>query len=337
MERMFSVIGCQHGHIGSFIGEMIALGYSCKGIYESGDRKLAAGIAERYGVPFLDDMEEALAPEIGIVGSAALNNEKINIIELCESRGKHIMVDKPAVTCHDGLSRLEAVIGRGRIQIGMMLTERFRPVTVTLKQAIESGELGDIVSLSFRKPHRLAGGARAPLFFNKENNGGLIVDILVHDFDLLRWLTGKEVTSMQSVMTKTMMPEHPTFYDVAVAQVVMEDAALAQLYADWHTPDKSWTYGDSRLFVCGTKGSAELRLNGDPALAKEELMFTVTGREPLARKELQPVPHKLCEDFLGRIEGKPSVLTQHDVLMVSRLTVEADERAQLIDKTAAVV
>lgn len=337
MPYPFAIIGCQHGHISTFIREMLDRGHSCSGIYDAGNPKLARMFSERYGIPLVDEVETLLDSSVQIIGSSAINNEKIDIVEMCERYGKHVMVDKPIVTGRAGLERLEAVIKRGTIQVGMLLTERFRPAVHALKQKIAAGELGDIVSISMRKPHNLKPASRHAWHFSSETNGGIIVDLFIHDFDLLRWLTGREIVSVQSMKTKNMLPEYPTFYDTACAQIQLEGGIIGQLYADWHTPGKSWTWGDCRIFVSGTAGCAELRMNGDPAVsAKEELLFRITHDEPFGKVEPEIVPVTVSEDFLRRIEGQPGIITHRDVLLASRASVEADENAVVIDNTATV-
>ncbi|WP_284639255.1 Gfo/Idh/MocA family protein [Paenibacillus silviterrae] len=320
----FSIIGCQHAHIGIFIGEMLELGYSCCGIYEKENHELARSIAEKFGIPLVEDIEALLDKSVTIVGCASINEEKIDVIELCESRGKHVMIDKPAVTSADGLERLKAVIERERIQIGMLLTERFHPAVYTLKQHIDQGLLGDIVSVGMRKPHRLDAEKRPEWFFSKQQSGGILIDLLVHDFDLLRWFTGKEIRTMDGYIGKTILPEHPTFYNSVSVQVVMQDCIVGQLYADWHTPNGSWTWGDGRIFVTGTEGFAELRLAGDPLVREEALMIQVSHKEPTALVPLQQPAWTITEDFIRRIEGRPSILSHHDIAKSCEATIAAD-------------
>jgi predicted dehydrogenase len=326
----FSVIGCQHAHIKSFIGEMLELGYPCAGIYEPDNRELAASVAREFDVPLVEDEETLLGDGVAFVGCAAVNNRKIEWIERCERYGKHVMLDKPAVTNRDGLERLEAVAARGRIQIGMLLTERFCSAIYTLKQQIDQGVIGDVVSIGMRKPHRLNASYRPSWFFSREQSGGIVVDLLIHDFDLLRWFTGKEVQASHGFIGKKLLPEHPTFYDTANLQVHMQGGLIAQLYADWHTPEKSWTWGDGRIFVTGTEGFAELRLMGDPFVSEEPLMLCITHREAPVRVDLQRPTATISEDFVNRVNGKPSFISQEDVLRAMRATIEADEQSIII-------
>jgi len=331
MTYTFGIIGCQHGHISMFISEMLELGHTCAGIFDDGDSGMPESIARRFGLPLVRDRDELLSPSVQIIGSSAVNNRKIDVIELCERHGKHVMLDKPIVSGRGGLDRLANVFGRGAIQVGMLLPTRFKSTTVALKRMAEAGELGDLVSISMRKPHKLTPSKRLDWHFSKEQNGGIIVDLLVHDFDYVRWLTGKEFKSVQSIAAKNILPEYPHFYDVTTAQIVLEGGGVAQLYADWHTPEACWSWGDCRIFVVGTRGSAELRMSGDPAVDMGELMFSMTHDQPFARVDTVKESLTMCGDFINRIEGRPSRVSHRDLLLVSQATVEADERAVMLN------
>jgi predicted dehydrogenase len=330
--RQFSIIGCQHAHIGIFISEMLALGYTCAGIYEDENHQLAQSFSDKFGIPIVEDKEKLLGDSISIVGCASINEDKINVIELCEIHGKHVMLDKPAVTSADGQKRLKSVIERGRIQIGMLLTERFHPAVYTLKKQIEEGRLGDIVTIGMRKPHRLNAADRPAWFFSKQQSGGILIDLLIHDFDLLRWFTGKEIERIDGYVGKTILPEYPSFYNTASLQVVMNDCIVAQLYTDWHTPDQSWTWGDGRIFVTGTQGFAELRLQGDPFVNETaSLMIQLTNQGPAALVPLQDPPYTITADFIQRIQGSDSVLSHEDILKATEATITADGLATYLN------
>ncbi|GGD88438.1 Gfo/Idh/MocA family protein [Paenibacillus nasutitermitis] len=329
MNGHFSIIGCEHPHIQMFILDMIKLGHTCTGIYEPRNHELAGSISKEFSIPLVTDIEACLGPSVEFVGSAAINNEKIDIIEKCEQRGKHILIDKPAVTDPIGLERLEKVIRREKIQIGMMLTSRFSRSLQSLKDKIESGELGEIVHIAIQKPHRLNPLTRPQWHFSRKQCGSIIIDLLVHDFDLLRWLTGKELKTCQGFAVKRILPEYPDFFDMASIQVLMEGNIVGNLYADWHTPDKSWSWGDSRIFVVGTKGKAEVRQSGDPLVSRDELLLVVSHNKKLESCTLKLVQGNLTEDFIARARGTSSIsmISHKDILKASAATIEADRSA----------
>jgi predicted dehydrogenase len=329
MQGKFAIIGCEHGHIGAFIREMLELGYECAGIYEPSNRDLAHAMGDPLGIPVVDDRELLLGDDVLIIGSSAINRDKIAIVELCEQRGKSIMLDKPAVVDRVGLEKLHQVIERGKIQVGMFLSERVRPSVYTLAEHIREGLLGEIVSIGTRKPHRLSPHNRRPWFFDKAQSGGIIVDLLIHDFDLLRWLTGMEIAQISGLISKNTMPEHPTFYDAASVQVLLDGGITAQLYADWHTAGRSWTWGDCRIFVSGTLGYAEIRLEGDPLLSEgnEGLYLQVTDKEAWHRVDTIESPLTITGDFVNRVKGGAGLLSHKDIWHAAKASIEADEAA----------
>ncbi len=327
----FSIIGCQHMHISIFIEEMIELGYTCAGIYESENKELLHAIAEKYQLKIVDEVELLLGQEVSIVGCAAINNEKIDIIELCEKHGKHVMVDKPLVTNKADFIRVENVMNRGNIQVGMLLTERFRPALHTVKEKIDQGDIGEIVSIEIRKPHRLKADERPSWHFSKKQCGGIVVDLFIHDFDLLHWLTDQNVMNIVGYASKNILSEYPEFYDVASLQVLTDKGVVGTLYADWHTPNRSWTWGDCRIFIVGTKGTFELRLSGDPLIHEDELVIRITHDEKVSQVKLNEVPTSISEDFLNRIDGKDSLIRGKDILRATKETLRADDEIQFIN------
>ncbi|WP_240041100.1 Gfo/Idh/MocA family protein [Paenibacillus ginsengarvi] len=334
-ERQFSVIGCQHAHIGIFIDEMLKLGYSCAGIYEEEGCELPRTLADQYGVPLTRNKEELLGENVAFVGCSAINSDKLDVIELCESRGKHVMVDKPAAVSREGLERLKAVVERNRIQIGMLLTERFHPAIYTVKKQIEKGALGDIVTIGMRKPHRLNAASRPEWFYSKRLSGGILIDLLVHDFDLLRWLTGKELVTIGGYVGKTIMPEHPTFYNSASLQVVLEDSIVAQLYADWHSPVGGWSWGDGRIFVTGTDSFVELRLHGDPLVGLDPVVIRSTNGESVECLPALEPPCTITQDWLRRIGGEASMITHDDIVKATEATILADQAVTYLNRFEA--
>jgi predicted dehydrogenase len=329
----FAVIGFRHFHILEFIDEMIALGHQFVGILEVENEAYRDKVVEKYQVKKFDSVQDLLRDSIDIVGCADINVRKMDVIECCEQNGIHIMVDKPAVTTLKQYGRLEKVLTANRIQVGMMLTERFQPVFQTLKSFIDQKKFGDITHISMRKPHRL-GSKREAWFFSKSLSGGIIVDLLVHDFDLLRWLTGKKVTHLQGYTMKNSLPEYEDFYDTASLSVLLDNKLPVQLYTDWHTPSASWTWGDGRVFITGTKGCAELRLQGDPFIEKQSLFFYGNHQAPIEKIPLQQQQDdNLTADFLNRIQGKTHMITHQSILNATLDTLLADAKVIKINRT----
>jgi len=326
----FGVYGCRHAHIAEFVDEMLELGHEFVGIYET-ELDIARGMAERYKVPIFDREEELLDLRPDVIGTSAINNRKIDIIELCNRNGIHVMADKPIVTDREGYARLERVIRQGRIHVGMMLTERFNPPIYALWKMIHEGWLGQLVSLTFIKPHKLFEKKRAPWHFSKEENGGIAIDLLIHDIDLLRWFTGSELESCSGYIKKTAYPQYESFYDSVNAVVKMGNGVIAILETDWWMPDSYFTYGDGRILCVGTRGRVEVRTTGDCQAKGPPFALLIKDTEVYVRCEDGVVPVTLTRDFINRIEGsREIIISAEDVLMSSLAAIEIDESLEEI-------
>lgn len=111
---------------------------------------------------------------------------------------------------------------------------------------------------------------------------------------------------------------YPGFYDDAWALLRLEGGAIASLHVDWWTPEKYHTYGDGRLFVTGTKGTAEVFTTGRGASSPESALYA--NYDGIAREEpLTAAPSCTTQDFLGGISDAHSPTISHrDILMATR-------------------
>ncbi|MFC5648197.1 Gfo/Idh/MocA family protein [Paenibacillus solisilvae] len=321
----FAIVGCQHSHIKIFIDQMLELGHRFVGIFDQSQYFLPGKYAEHYNVPLLSSLGELLELGVQVIGNADRNDRKIDVIEWAETHGIHVMTDKPIAIDRDGLERLYKVIEHDRIKIGMMLTERYEPTLYTLKTLIDQGELGELIDFTFLKPHKVNLPSRPDWFFMKSVNGGLIIDILIHDIDLLRWYTNKEIVHFQGVLVKNILPEFPDFYDNTQVGLVMEDRITAVLKSDWLMPEAFDMWGDGRIFVTGSKGRAEVRSAGDVFGQPGPFLSLVTHHRKAIRVDLTNAPNNLTEDFLNKIANKPHLLSTGDIYESNKAVLAINE------------
>jgi predicted dehydrogenase len=240
------------------------------------------------------------------------------------------MLDKPLITTMYDYESVARIVNEGRIKIGLMLTERFNPPLYTLYKLIKAGELGELINFTFLKPHLLREETRPTWHFSKEKNGGILIDLLIHDFDLLRWYTGSSVEEFSGYMRRRDCSKYPDFYDSIHMIVKMKNKVTATKEADWWMPDPPrWIYGDSRIFCAGTKGRAEMRTTSDAADAGNvsyRIHYIKDGGDYEILNNEEP-PVTLTEDFINRIVGKKDiVISGRDILDATYDTLLADSR-----------
>jgi predicted dehydrogenase len=205
----------------------------------------------------------------------------------------------------------------------MLLTERFCPPFVELKRLVDAGELGRIASVVALRPHEFQLAEREPWMVREDLEGGILVDLAIHDADLARWYTGEELVSVTARQVQKGWPQFPGFWDVGHASFMTNTGTPVTLEADWLTP--RGTPWDCRFFLTGTDGAAEVR-----SLHFRELLWWRHGGTRQHRKFPRERPDSPGQDLLRRIRGQqPQVLTAADAFAATRAVLMARESARL--------
>lgn len=323
----FGVIGCAHSHIFGIINDMIKLGGQFKGVFN--DRSVnSAKIVEKYNVPIYDDINELRVQGIEIACTSAVNYMKHDIIRLCAEKNVHVMADKPLVVNKDQYEKIKEVISSGKIQVGLDLSLRFDPTIYTMKKLIDDGAIGQLLSIEIFSPHKLGPESRPEWHFNKNQGGGITVDLLVHSIDIFRWITGSNIVEHSGIVTKSILKDKPDFYDVSQFMVRGSTGISGYFRADWHIPDKYWSWGDIRIFCTGSNGLMEARVVGDPITREKGLiLYGMDGGAQYA--EIENPGKTATIDFIDRIEGRKHLITHEDILEATRLSVDFDNCAKI--------
>jgi myo-inositol 2-dehydrogenase/D-chiro-inositol 1-dehydrogenase len=153
----------------------------------------------------------------------------------------------------------------GTVQIGHQ--RRFDPGYLEAKRAFEAGELGWIHSLRAVTCDM----APPPVEF-LAGSGGLFRDCSVHDFDILRWLTGREIVEVYARGSNNGDPAIGAVGDVdtALALVTFDDGTLGTVSASRY----NGAGHDVRLEIQGSAGSLMVGLDEKSALASAEAGVT---------------------------------------------------------------
>ena len=248
--------------------------------------------AAKYGVPgakVYTDYTELLKDEtIDVVHVLTPNVAHCPITVDAFAAGKHVMCEKPmAATTEDAEKMMEAWKKSGKkFTIGYQ--NRFRPDTMCLHEACESGDLGDIYMGKAHAVRRRAVPTWG-VFPNKAlQGGGPLIDIGTHALDLTLWcMNNYEVESVSGSVfyklghlpeaTKGNMfgPWDPETYEVedsAFGFVKMKNGATIFLEASWALNVRSSREACTTL--CGTKAGAEII--GGMSEDDYDLMFNKT-------------------------------------------------------------
>ena len=211
-------------------------------VVEDSAKKLAA----EFGVTnvFTDYLRLVENREVQAIVIATPTLLKPQIVKFACESGKHIFCEKPiATTLHDAEQVLKSSQkSPGKFQVGYQ--RRFDPLHVKVKESLESGEVGSIVLVKSNTRDPIPNQAQWP---DLKNSGGIFVDTCTHDYDVVRWLCGSEVSRVEAEGSPRSQPDQHT----VITNLSMANGVVAQVDAS-----RMSSYGyDVRVEVLGTKGA----------------------------------------------------------------------------------
>lgn len=314
------ISGAQHFHVFDLL-ESITKSESGKdikivSIYDS-DSKICQSIAEKYQIDSFQSLNQML--EIGepdVVACFDIPSLRADTIITCLEKGISILSDKPPAITEKQLSGIHSIIKQNKINgkakkplFSIMLSERYNSPVVTLKKVVESGVIGEIVNFTAFRPHKLKKATRPDWMFQRETYGGILVDLAVHDLDVFHWLTGARPVEITAYSSNYTCPEYPGFEDNGQLFFKAENGSTGIIKVEWLAPEAHPSHGDCRYFLTGTKGSIEVKTEGDLS-AKGGKLVLCTHEFPPVEIELENVENSLYLDFFNAIAENKSDFNQ---------------------------
>jgi UDP-N-acetylglucosamine 3-dehydrogenase len=183
----------------------------------------AAGQSE--GAETFADHKELLARKVDAVVVAAPTplHHKISL-ELIEA-GVALLVEKPIATTVEQGREIVTAAARNGVTLVVGHVERFNPAVQAIKQALAGEEILSI------------GITRVGPFPPRMSDVGVVIDLAVHDIDLIRWFTESEISEVQPQISSVIAERE----DIALLQFRTANGVLAHINTNWLTPFKART------------------------------------------------------------------------------------------------
>ncbi|NOX71620.1 MAG: Gfo/Idh/MocA family oxidoreductase [Candidatus Micrarchaeota archaeon] len=239
------------------------------------DEKGGKEVAEKFGCKFYNDY------------NSMLENEKIDAVSICVPTFLHhkvaldvaehdvnFLVEKPiAKNTEEGKEIVDAAKRNG-VKMTVGHVERFNPAVIKIKDMIDEGKLGKITSVNAR---------RVGIFPPQIKDANVVIDLAVHDIDIINYLLGKRPEKIYAGLGKALIEKRHDYASIFLRY----NGANAFVEVNWITPVKIRT-----LSVTGTKGYAELNY------VTQELVF------------YESVYDRQCDDFGDFVInfGKPNII-----------------------------
>jgi predicted dehydrogenase len=349
MKLKVGLIGLAHPHAAGHLRELELLD-DVEAIYVAdADAAALAGVRDRPKVAAtFADLDALLGrDDVPVLVVLRRNDESVPAMLRAVEAGKHVIADKPAARTADELARLLDAAARRGVLVSVYYQNRWSPEYRQAARLREAGALGRLLSAEMRMV-TTAVALRNPggwLFSKAAAGGGILHWLGCHAIDLLRFVSGEEVTTV-SALVGTLSGEAIDVEDVATVSLRLSGGALATLHAGYliagGTPGYLSATYDQYFGVRGTLG----RLWTQPGADDLTLVLESTApgwdharRHTFAYRLPQSDAYAgvfgmdfLRAFFRAALEGGRPPVTGEDALKVLRI-VEAAYRSSATGRT----
>ena len=225
-------------------------------------------IADEFNVPnFVKDFDEMLSVEgLEAVVICSPTDTHADYVVKAAKAGKQIFCEKPLDLSLDRVKEVLAVVEKSGVKMMLGFNRRFDPEFKKIKQLVLNDAIGDpqIVKITSRDP------GPPPVSYIKVS-GGMFLDMTIHDFDMARYISGKQVKEVFAKGAVMVDPEIGKAGDIdtAIITLTFDDGTMAVI-----ENCRKAVYGyDQRLEVFGSKGMAQAENN----FPNNHKLYTETG------------------------------------------------------------
>lgn len=199
-------------------------------------------------------------------------------------RGVPVLVEKPIAAERREGEEMARAARDAAVPLMVGHVERFNPAVMELKRRLDGGELGRIFQFHAR---------RVGPFAQRVRDVGVVFDLATHDIDVMRFLSGSEVESVQAETQLGIRTEHE---DLLSGLLRFRDGVVGMLDVNWLSPAKV-----RQLSVLGERGmftvdylTQELRFHESDSGEGAVVGIKVEKQEPL-RMELEAFARAVAE------------------------------------------
>ena len=191
-------VGCRH--LETLISHP---GCEIKAVCDFNPRVLAESSMRSPTIATIKDADQLINDtEIDLIIIASYDNYHYHHVIESLKNGKHVFVEKPLCLFQEEAAHIRQVLRQHPdLHLSSNLALRTCPLFISLKEKIQSGQMGDVYSINgqylWGRTERLLHGWRKHLEFYSLTHGAAI-----HLIDLIMWLTGQKPFEVQAYASR---------------------------------------------------------------------------------------------------------------------------------------
>jgi len=332
----FGILGA--GRIGRVHAETLAFRLPEAEIVAITDvnREAAQTVAARCGIHRVAASAEEIFADKAIeaVLICTSTDTHADLIVQAAQAGKHIFCEKPVSLSLEKIDYSLAAVERAGVQLQVGFNRRFDSNFMRVRQAVANGEIGkpSLIHIISRDP------APPPISYLRPS-GGIFLDMMIHDFDMARYLMGEEVEEIYATGGVMVDPAFKGEDDLDTALVVLHFKSGAIGTID---NSRKAVFGyDQRVEILGSKGkiASENRYPNQVVVSGEKSVYTDLPLNFFMQRYTESFALELQLFVQAVLEGKPTPVTGADsrapvvVALAARKSYDEHRPVKLIEVT----
>lgn len=211
---------------------------------------LAQSLAAQYHAPVYPSLE-AMLPHVDVVDICSPTHLHHTHILQAAAAGKSILCEKPLARTLEQAQEAIAAVNRAGVKLMVAHVVRFFPEYAAAKTAVTGGQVGQPAVLRLTRGTFRPKKAADNWFVDFEKSGGMMLDLMIHDFDYARWVAGE----VKTVFAKNITTGHPeASVDYGLAILTHHSGAISHVEGSWAYPPPLFR---TRLEIAGSDGWLE--------------------------------------------------------------------------------
>jgi predicted dehydrogenase len=231
--------------------------------------------------------------------------------------GKHLLIEKPMAHSVDACDAILSACEKNNVNCSVAYSQRYRTCNIAAKRLIDEGAIGPIRAMQEFALVPLGLGGM-PKWQSDAENLGILFGHGVHNFDRIRWFTGREI---QKVYAKCgNLVGEANVEGTSSVVMTLDDGTTANFWCSYEVPAPSFPMAAFRAWVIGERGLMDVDAYGDLRVSRDGVWEVAATQSPIdwqGKGFLDPVRLESytlhCQEVIDcAAEGRPTEVTGHD-------------------------
>jgi predicted dehydrogenase len=284
----------------------------------------AGALAKRYNAKVYPDLDALLA-DVDVLDICSPTHLHHEMALKAAAAGKHIVCEKPLARTTKQAQEIVNACRQAGVQLLVAHVVRFFPEYALAHSAVMEGQIGNPAVIRLHRgsyrPKKPAGN----WFLDEDKSGGILMDLMIHDYDYARWVAG-EVESVSARRVTELHPDAPVDYGLVILR--HRSGALSHIAGAWAYPPPTFR---THLEIAGDRGLIEFDSGGTAPI--QNLILKTGGSDapdvalPSSPVSESPYTTQIKEFYGALADGEPARVSATDGLVAVQIAEAALESA----------